>query len=1308
MRGPIPFGSYELLERIAEGGMAELWRARSRGAAGFEKVVAIKRVLPSLLERPGFAELLIREAKIAARLSHPNIIQIFDLGEQDGSYYIAMELLRGRDLAAALSHASRGHSPLTLPLRLWIAAEVAKALDYAHRATGDDGAPLHIVHRDVSPQNVLLGFEGEVKVADFGIARADEPGLGRGEDPSILRGKYAYMSPEQARGEPLDRRSDLFSFSILLYELSTKRRMFRGRTGTETLELVRAGRLPDYTRGLPLPELAPILERGLAPRPQDRFRSAGEMHGELMRLLRSLGEPVGPSELGAAMRAMFPPRDRKRPNKLSVDVLARAYEDATASSRSVHGGASPEPTRALPLGSRAPRELRRLVFLVAPSRPGDERLFEAAVAGTGGVVLAVSTGMRLAAYGLTGMERAVGHAARGALELRHASRVTGLARLDLAPPLAIVAGEARIASGETVVPDEAVTQQAATLLGRTDPGDIRVAGELVAELGRDFHLRRSGSELLVERFRSRKDRGERLSTPLVGRRDLLRSLVGMLADAARGKGAVVHLVGEAGVGKSRLLAELCAAVAPRSFVFVHGRADEASESAELRFGVLADLAADLAGVEPEDTPAQRFEKVERLGELGLSPREVRTIGELLGLAYPRARRVRVGRTRGVEIALALRRAVRALARDRGVVLVIEDAHWIDGASFQVLPLLIDELARWRVLVLITSRPGMAPPLRVPALRREVPPLDREASGELLAHTLAVREVDLALAEYVHRQTGGIPAWIELMAEPLRARVQTYRGIARLSPKVEQHADTLPEAIRNAVAARLERLRPRERSLLRASAALGGSAEVRVLSAIEGLVGETARPEVQRLLAQRLWISEDVQPLGPTQPNSWGVEANDAPIPTRVRVPSELLCRAVLAELDESELTRLHARIVVTLERLGAADELEGLERLAEHAALSAQPERAVEFLSRAAERASSDQPARAARHWNEAVAILRSHRKERTDEQAFELALRATDIALEANELEEAERALATLVELPASGELALRRALSEAKLAGRTWTPERVLRALAPLEPSGWQSTVLGAEALAWHAWALVQTGAPEAAIARLEAGLEHAKGAARGVLLGLWAAALAAVDRLPEADNAVSEALAVAAGTGDGRARFMALAAMASVSEARGEVRTAAGRYLEAAQVAAQLRRNDVLPEMYAHAALLAIESGDDDAAMSHAVRARAEAAAIGQVPWGMVAQAIEKTLIVRAERGPGAIPALVTAIESLERRPRQQAMAIELLSTAHRALADPAAAVRCLGRAATIADGAGLRSYARRLRERSALLDVASSPT
>lgn len=1304
--------------------MAEVWRARSRGVAGFEKTVVIKRVLPSLLERPGFAELLVREAKIAARLSHPNIVHIFDLGEQEGGYYIAMELLRGRDLAAALSfRPGPGEPPLSLPLRLWIASEVAKALDYAHRAKGDDGKPLHIVHRDVSPQNVLLGFEGEVKVADFGIARADEPGLGRGEDPKILRGKYAYMSPEQARGEPLDRRSDLFSFSILLYELISKRRMFRGKTSAETLELMRRAELPDYTLGLELPELGPILARGLAPRREDRYASAGEMYNELLRIIFALGQPVGPTDLAHAMRRMFPPLDRSSPNKLRVDLLARAYDDATAASDPGRTRPLvPAPTegaevgtRALPIARRLSRDTRRLVFFATRAPEDDQGLFEAAVESTGGVMLPASGGLLLAAYGLAGMERAVGHATRGALELRHTRRVEGVSRLDPPPPMAVLGGDARVLEGADVEPDPALIERAAALLERTEPGEIRAGAELRAELGRDFRVREAGADLVVQGFRARRDRDAgalRVRAPLTGRREVLRVLAGLLADTARGRGELVQLVGEPGVGKSRLLAELRAAAAPKDFVFVHGRAEEQSavEPTERSFGALADLVSDLSGVEPEDTPAQRFEKVERLRVLGLAPRQVRMIGELLGLAYPMASEERIGRPRGIELALAIRKAIRALADDRVVVLAIEDLHWMDDATRQVLPLLVHGLTSSRVLVLLTRRPGTAGPLPSGGRTLEVSALDAESTGRVLAHWLSIPEVDPALAALVHRETGGIPAWIELLAEPLRPHLTIEGGRARLEAERELAAGLLPDAIRGVVAARIERLRPRDRSLLRVSAALGGSAEVRVLSAAEGLIGHSERPAVRRLLVRRLWVAEDAESVPPERLGAWGGDEDDERLPARVRVPSELLRRAVLAELDEPELRRLHARIVATLERLGAGDELAGLEQLAEHAAESIDRRRAPEYLARAAAAAmEGGEPARAARHLARAASILREERGDPADLEAFELGLRAAEAALRGGALETVEQALEPLAALRPPPELAVRRALFEVRLARRRLTPERALAALDAVSDALPEVDArLRHEALTWQGWALLESGAPEECVRLVEAALERADGASQGRLLGVLAMALARLDRLDDADEAVSRGLALAARTGEGDHRYAALGAMAVVLEARGDAATSAARHREAAEVAEAVGDVDGIAAHLVHAALLTMEIDNDGSASALGEQAGRWARQVGQDAWVAVLAALEGAIATRARPAASQVPSIVSAVERLGGRPGQQAMAVEALSAAHRALGDPPAAVRTLERAAQLAERAALRSYARRLRERSALLDAIRSPT
>lgn len=1264
--------------------MAEVWRARSRGVAGFEKTVVVKRVLPSLLERPGFADLLVREAKIAARLSHPNIVQIYDLGHQEGGYYIAMELLRGRDLAAALAHRPVGETPLTLPLRLWIASEVARALDYAHRAKGDDGKPLQIVHRDISPQNVLLGFEGEVKVADFGIARADEPGLGRGEDPRVLRGKYAYMSPEQARGEPLDRRSDLFSFGIVLFELLTRRRMFRGKTSAEALELLRRAELPPVPDDLPLPELRAILDRALAPDLERRYASAAEIHADLQRSLASLGGPIGPTELAGAMQRMFPPVERAGPNKLRVDLLRRAHEDASAAGDPARTRALlPAPTASitqhtqpLPVARRR-ADSRRLLFLAARARVDDERRFGPVVEATGGTVVSTGRdGLLLAAYGLSGVERAAGHAARAALELRRLSRLDGVARIEPGPPMAIVAGEGRVHEGGVAEPDPSALARALALLERTDGAEIRVAVDLRPELARELRLHEHEGDLLIEGFRARHERDAgamRRRTPLLGHRDVLRALSGLLADTARHAGAVVHLVGEPGVGKSRVLAELRASAAPRDFAFVHGRADEAE--VEGRFGLLAELVADLAGVEPEDAPATRFTKVDGLRTLGLSAREARLLGELLGLAYPLPAEARSGRPRGVELALALRKAVRALASERAVVLALEDLQWADEATRQVLPLLLHGLSRLRVLVLLAHRPGSADPL--PSGRTlELGALDESSSGLLIAQLLGARAAEPSLAAWVHAETGGVPGWIELLAEPLRSCTHVADGVLRLDGAAPARA-LLPDAIRSMLIARTERLRPRDRSMLRAIAAMGGSVDVLVISAVEGLVGRTERPILRRLLLRRLLVADDAPTVAPDRLGAWGGDEKDEQLPSRVRIPSELMRRALLRELDPDELGRLHARIVRTLERVGRGQDLEALERLAEHAARSTEPAAAIGYLARAAEsaRAQGDAP-RAVRHRLRAAVVAAEAGV--PAEETAELALRAADEALAAGSIELVPRALEHVDAITPA--LAVRRGLVEARLARCHREPGRAVDALreAPLDAI---DPPLRADAALVLAIAWLELGPPSEALSVLEPLRHDVELRGRAEVHGLRAVALTLDDRLDEAQRELTEALASAARSGEGRARAAALGALAVLQEARQERLQAARAYEACATLAEALGAHGELPRLYGRAAAL---RWMEERRPTSAARAASEwARRTDQPSWDVVA--------LRAGADAAEAPPTLLAGRREEALLVAEMHACDALARGEREAAELA-----LEEAVALAAEAGWRGLARRLSE------------
>ncbi len=212
---PEPFGNYLLIEKVSVGGMAEVFKALMIGTEGFQKLVAIKRLLPSVAEDEEFARMFIDEANIAGQLHHANIAQVYDLGRIEEHYFIAMEYVQGRDLRAVFDRLKRIKRGVPLNMAVYIVAKACEGLDYAHRKKDAQGRPLNIVHRDISPPNILLSYEGDVKIVDFGIAKATKK-LTQTQ-AGILKGKFGYMSPEQVRGLPIDRRSDIFSIGIVLY-----------------------------------------------------------------------------------------------------------------------------------------------------------------------------------------------------------------------------------------------------------------------------------------------------------------------------------------------------------------------------------------------------------------------------------------------------------------------------------------------------------------------------------------------------------------------------------------------------------------------------------------------------------------------------------------------------------------------------------------------------------------------------------------------------------------------------------------------------------------------------------------------------------------------------------------------------------------------------------------------------------------------------------------------------------------------------------------------------------------------------------
>jgi serine/threonine-protein kinase len=342
----VKFGQYELLELIAVGGMAEVFKGRVVAAEGFEKLVAIKRILPDLAEDERFVKMLLTEARIHSALSHRNIVQIHDLGiSEDGQYFIVLEFVDGYDLRMITEQLAAMGEIIPEVLSLHIASELAQGLHFAHELKGDDGQPLGLIHRDVTPSNVLISLAGEVKLSDFGLAK-------RRHDRSVvgsLKGNLSYMSPEQAMQQPLDRRTDIFSLGAVLFELLTGRRLREITDEVAGWSHVASGAVPSV-RSL-RPDLPPaierLLDRALAADPNQRFPDAAAFGVAIRQALAEMNVPVGASDLGALLKVINPPR---KPRSLTMErsKVIRLGPEAKALREAFAAPPTPAPLVATP------------------------------------------------------------------------------------------------------------------------------------------------------------------------------------------------------------------------------------------------------------------------------------------------------------------------------------------------------------------------------------------------------------------------------------------------------------------------------------------------------------------------------------------------------------------------------------------------------------------------------------------------------------------------------------------------------------------------------------------------------------------------------------------------------------------------------------------------------------------------------------------------------------------------------------------------------------------------------------------------
>ena len=329
---PIQFGKYQLLEKVATGGMAELYRAKVTGDHGFEKLVAIKKILPHLTDEGNLVKAFIDEAKLAALLQHENIVQIYDFGSLDGEYFIAMEYLFGKDLRRLIYKARENSIPLSLENTLYIISRICAGLDYSHNLRDLQGKPLNIIHRDINPQNIFVTYEGQVKIIDFGIAKAASHNSTTHD--GLIKGKLAYMSPEQANGNAIDRRSDIFSTGIILYELLAGRRMFQGETMHVYTQVRDAVYEPLQNVVPDLPDkLHEIVQRALAKEPDERYQSSGEMLADLEECIFDLSVRPNVRSFANFVKDFFREEFTAEENALWTDTQAHSDKNAGSDSQ---------------------------------------------------------------------------------------------------------------------------------------------------------------------------------------------------------------------------------------------------------------------------------------------------------------------------------------------------------------------------------------------------------------------------------------------------------------------------------------------------------------------------------------------------------------------------------------------------------------------------------------------------------------------------------------------------------------------------------------------------------------------------------------------------------------------------------------------------------------------------------------------------------------------------------------------------------------------------------------------------------------
>ncbi len=861
---PETLGRYRISKRLGAGGMAEVFLARSTGAEGIEKVLVLKRILPSFARSAKFIAMFVDEAKLAMRLNHPNIVQVYAFEQVRREFLLAMEFVDGLDLGRLVSRAKKVQRVVHPGIAAYVVSEVAKGLDYAHKRRDEQGEPMEIVHRDVSPQNVLLSHDGIVKIADFGIAKARLVS----EETGVIKGKFAYMSPEQARGERVDARSDVYALGVLLAELLMGRSMYPGLHGLDVLERVREGQVtpPRQVNPMVSEELNQIVLRALEADPEARYQSARSLAGALARYLHSLDQVYDAEALERFIHEVLPEHARSggsadadrqtllsdaaagtgevRERRRVVVVAGNIHGDVDDTSSRPGTGEGVQPLR---VGDQTAQILSEIAYkedavLTWPEGRGRARF--RFLLGLGKV--RVSDPLKAARVAMDVREALEGLSA-DLLQPVHAS--LGISRgtvstvrdaggrllryepvgavLDVAERLAdagvggeiLTAGEVyRLARGEFDF-DAAEERQVAVKTGAGGARGIR-AHRLRGALGRQAR----------EAALKRGPAGG-----FVGRRRETARIEALYREAVEGRHTLfASLLGELGVGKSALVAELLPDLEPAPHVL---RAECTFGNADVPYAAVATVVKSALNINDEVKPDEaRVELAVALAALEFEPdHELAARTGLEALVAPLGTKEGEAPVEPSVIARSVELLLAALATRQPVFLWVDALEFCDAPSLELLRTLMQRSYPVPCFVLLSSRPeeSLEPVLLgVPELRlQELPEMDARA---LVRKGFDDADVPEEVMEAIVERAGGNPFFLLELVEAL-----LERGVVAVEKTGELQRVTrqpgvpiaLPATLEDVVAERLDELPDGPRQVSRWLAVVGSGATEEDLSAL---------------------------------------------------------------------------------------------------------------------------------------------------------------------------------------------------------------------------------------------------------------------------------------------------------------------------------------------------------------------------------------------------------------------------------------------------------------------------------------------